>query len=199
MCDIYVLWPFPYKNGYVLHVCCACVQWMLHMCKLHLCAAHVQASAIPHICAHVCYLCTQHVLLAHMQATGMLHKCFLHVFIIITTVLHTCRLHTCKLLAYVQLAYMHVTTVLHTCCITYNDIHLTQCTLICIADKWMPELHHFIQEDLFQELIRSFHVCCIHKNWNMPHTSTWGVQNTCMYNTASAYILHIYLLPCCTY
>ena len=73
----------------------------------------------------------------------------------------------------------------------------------CIVDKWMPE-----QEDLFQELVRSFHVCCIHKNLN---TSTWGMQNTCMHNTAyihtayiSATLLHIlgmytaYILHTCT-
>ena len=93
-----------------------------------LCAQHVQASAIPHILQHVCYLCTQHVLLAHMHAIGMLHKCFLHV-------------HMIQRAAYMSLAHMQATSVphmwsLHIC------ILLQSCTYAYYySAPYMPLIH----------------------------------------------------------
>ena len=73
-------------------MCCICatpmMQWMLHMCKLHLCAEHVQATAIPHIC-------TTCMLLMYATCAACTHACY-------------------RYAAQVSLAYMHVTTVLHT-------------------------------------------------------------------------------------
>ena len=69
------------------------------MCKLHLCAEHVQATAIPHICA----------------------TCMLLVYATCATCTHACYMYA----AQVFLTYMHITTVLRTRCIAYNDIHLS--------------------------------------------------------------------------
>ena len=73
---------FPYKDGYVLHVCCAYGAVN---------AAHVQAALMCRTCASFCHTsymhnmyatCVHNVLLAHMHATGMLHKCLLHICIL---------------------------------------------------------------------------------------------------------------------
>ena len=149
------------------------VQWMLHMCKLHLCAEHVQASAIPHICAtcmllvySTCAACVLNMCCLH---TCMLQVCCTSVSCMYTVLRTTCRLHACKLLVLlICAACIHTfTTVLHTRCITYNDIHLSinpmylNVAVLLISEC---QLHCFILEDLFQELILCFHVCCIHKN-----------------------------------
>ena len=84
----------------VLHTRC------LHTCKL-------LVSLICAACIHTCYYSAAYTLLTHMQATSVPHMCSY------TCILLQCCIHAAYTLAssYVQLAYMHITTVLHTCCL----------------------------------------------------------------------------------
>ena len=89
----------PYKNGYVLRLWCS---------DGAVNAAHVQAALMCRTCASVCHTSYMH----NMYATCVCDMC--------------CCTHACYMYAaQVSLAYMHITTVLRTRCITYNDIHLS--------------------------------------------------------------------------
>ena len=98
------------------------------MCKVHLCAAHVQASAIPHICAHVCYLCTRHALLAHMQAIGMLHIMFL-----------ACIHYNYYSTAYMPLAHMQATSIPHMC--SLHTCMLLQCCIHAVSRRFISGIN----------------------------------------------------------
>ena len=95
------------------------------MCKLHLCAEHVQATAIPHIMRNMCATCVRNMCCLH---TCMLQVCCTSVSCIhayyysaaymplthmqATSVPHMCSLHTCMLqrAAYMLLTHMHATS-----------------------------------------------------------------------------------------
>ena len=126
---------------------------MLHTCKLHFCTEHVQASAIPHICA-TC------MLIVYVTCAAYTHACYRYAAQVslacmhmhITTALRTCCLHTCKLLvflicatcihayyyspAYMPLTHMQATSVphvcnLHTCILlVLHTCHLHTCKLL---------------------------------------------------------------------
>ena len=90
---------YPYKNGYVPHMCCAYGAVN---------AAHVQAALMCRTCASYCH--TSYM--RSMYATCVRNMCCLHTCMLQVcctsvscmyacyNVLHICRLHTCKLLVF---------------------------------------------------------------------------------------------------
>ena len=92
-------------------------------------AAHVQATAIPHICAtsmlHVYTTCAACTHACYRYAAQVFLAC-MH----ITTVLHICHLHTCKLLVFlIYAAFIHACYYIqHTCSIHAAYIQHTCCT-----------------------------------------------------------------------
>ena len=90
---------YPYKNGYVPHMCCAYGAVN---------AAHVQAALMCRICASYCH--TSYM--RSMYATCVRNMCCLHTCMLQVcctsvscmyacyNVLHICCLHTCKLLVF---------------------------------------------------------------------------------------------------
>ena len=83
---------------------CASCTYVQNMCKLHLCAEHVQAALMCRTCASCTYvqaalMCKLHLCasfchtsyMRNMYATGLLHKCLLHVCILLQCCVHaTC-------------------------------------------------------------------------------------------------------------
>ena len=132
-------------------------------------AAHVQAALMCRTCASFCHTS----FMRNMYATCVRNMCCLH-----TCMLQVCCTSVCCMYAYyysaahMPLAHMQATSVPHIRYsaaytqhhIIYLSINPMYLNVAVLLIKGMPELHHFMQEDLFQELIISFHVCCIHKN-----------------------------------
>ena len=85
---------FPYKNGYVRHMCFTSGAMNAARVPYAISAEHVQDSITPHICATcmllVCMLLQPYLIL---YAT-----CMLLVYMHTTSIPHMCSLHTCVLL-----------------------------------------------------------------------------------------------------
>ena len=132
-------------------------------------AAHVQAALMCRTCSSYCRtsICSACMLLVYAACAACTHACYRYttqVFLALCMLLQCCvhpTCHICKLLVFLIMCSLH-TCILLQCCI-HAASHIMIFINVAVLLISECQLHCFIQQDLFQELILSFHVCCIHK------------------------------------
>ena len=192
---------------------------VLHVCHLHLCAEHVQASSTPHM-RNMNATCV-HALLAHMQATSIPHMCGLHTFVLLQCCIHADYARERASIPHMcNFAYMCFAAVLHIICCLHNasykysshvwlailgmhtSIHATHIFQPwCIYTVYMSHIYFnraaHIRHVYSIHAAHLFYTCCIYLHaahiFQPCCTHQPCMQHTCCINKAS--ILKVCCIP----